>query len=137
MLLKANGYEVRSAAVWTYNARVAFVISVVEQGVSRTVTPLPMTPPAAAIKQPLPTHDAEKLKRLKQRCVMLMDHQNAGVRHSMQHPCLRVLLAAVVMHIRQATLEPVVIASLCDQQRCTMLMARFFCLHSSSQCVVC
>jgi glycine cleavage system regulatory protein len=52
-LLTHNGCDVRSAAVWTYNKRVAFVVSVLEKGG--------------------PIRDGIKLGRLKQLLVQMMD----------------------------------------------------------------
>jgi UTP:GlnB (protein PII) uridylyltransferase len=56
-LLKDNGCEVRSAAVWTYHSRVAFVISTVEQRGNVS----------------MPVRDNIKLARLKQLLSRMMD----------------------------------------------------------------
>lgn len=58
-LLTHNGCDVRSAAVWTYNKRVAFVVSVLEKGG--------------------PIRDGIKLGRLKQLLAQMMDVQNKGI----------------------------------------------------------
>jgi glycine cleavage system regulatory protein len=58
-LLTHNGCDVRSAAVWTYNQRVAFVVSVLEKGG--------------------PIRDGMKLGRLKQLLAQMMDGAGKGI----------------------------------------------------------
>lgn len=58
-MLTHNGCEVRSAAVWTYNSRVAFVVSVLEKG--------------------QPVRDGAKLQRLSQLLLHMMDPQGDGI----------------------------------------------------------
>eukprot|EP00879_Flechtneria_rotunda_P017211 GHRR01018032.1.p1 GENE.GHRR01018032.1~~GHRR01018032.1.p1 ORF type:complete len:568 (+),score=198.34 GHRR01018032.1:444-2147(+) len=59
-LLTHNGCDVRSAAVWTYSGRVAFVVSVVE-GCGQ------------------PVRDSSKLMRLKQLLHQMLDRQGNGI----------------------------------------------------------
>lgn len=58
-LLTTNGCDVRSAAVWTFKNRVAFVLSVTDKGG--------------------PVHDGIKLERLKQLLQSMMDNAGNGV----------------------------------------------------------
>eukprot|EP00891_Asterochloris_glomerata_P002138 jgi/Astpho2/2138/Aster-03131 len=58
-LLTSNGCDVRSAAVWTFNDRVAFVLSVTENG--------------------QPVQDGMKLQRLRQLLLQMMDEQGTGI----------------------------------------------------------
>lgn len=58
-LLTTNGCDVRSAAVWTFKSRVAFVLSVTDKGV--------------------PIRDGIKLQRLKQLLCQMMDSNGRGV----------------------------------------------------------
>ncbi|KAK9860410.1 hypothetical protein WJX84_010817 [Apatococcus fuscideae] len=58
-LLTTNGCNVRSAAVWTYKHRVAFVLSVTENG--------------------MPVHDGVKLQRLQQLLFGMMDSEGDGI----------------------------------------------------------
>uniref|UniRef100_A0A7S0S4Y5 ACT domain-containing protein n=2 Tax=Chlamydomonas leiostraca TaxID=1034604 RepID=A0A7S0S4Y5_9CHLO len=76
MLLRCNGCDVRTAAVWTYNQRVAFVVSVVDQGAaqpgSRAGTPPSAQSGAAAAAAASQAgsmtaiRDPAKLQRLKE-----------------------------------------------------------------------